>query len=104
LKEEQMGRRDGYEGQLPEMPWKGGIKHDWEQGGMDFGGGHSYEWTCKKCGMEYCFVFWEVDTDEEWDKQNKDFDKFFANIPKWGCSGKQGLLLDGTPIYGPIGG
>jgi hypothetical protein len=84
------------------MPWKGGIKHDWELGGMGFGGGESHEWTCKTCGIEFCFVFWEVETDKDWEYQNKRYEEFRSSIPEWGCSGKYGLSLDGTPLWGHI--
>lgn len=93
-----MSRRDGREAQLPLMPWKGGLKHDWQLGGMQFGGGESCEWTCKNCGMEYTFVFWEVDTKEEVEAQEWEFKKFQRGIPEYGCSGKFGVLANGTPF------
>ena len=87
-------RRDGREAQLPLMPWKGGLKHDWEAGGMHFGGGESCEWTCKNCGKEYMFVFWEVDSREEADDQTRRFEKFRRAIPEYGCLGKRGVPSD----------
>jgi hypothetical protein len=65
---------------------------------MMFGGGESCEWTCKNCGKEYTFVLWEVETEKECEQQDKEYQEFFKGIPEYGCSGKFGVLPNGTPF------
>lgn len=56
-------RRDGWEGQLPEMPWKHQPLHTWEYSTLRFGGGTDYTIRCKKCGESVSKVYWDEDTE-----------------------------------------
>lgn len=60
-------RKDGFEGQLPEMPWKAGPKHNWQYSTFTWSGGEVYSIECLNCGEAKENVYFDEDTEvREW--------------------------------------